>query len=97
MDPANGVVTKEGFTLKYHYVEDICDILVLRQNYDLAVQRNWQPGDRFRAIVGNSWCEGQLEGREPLSAEYPNSMFLGFLIRYFFFPFSLLAKILNIY
>ena len=81
MDPANGVVTKEGFTLKYHYVEDICDILVLRQNYDLAVQRNWQPGDRFRAIIGNSWWEGHLEGREPLSAECPNSMFLGLLIR----------------
>ena len=86
MDPANGQLTGECFTLKYHYVADILDLLVLRQNYDLALQRNWQPGDRFRAIVGNSWWEGHLEAREPLSAECPNSLFLCFLIRYFSFP-----------
>ena len=95
MDPVTGVLTGECFTLKYHDVPDICDILVLRQNYDMALQRNWQPGDRFRAIVGNSWWEGYLEAREPLSAECPNSLFLGFLIRYFFFPF--LSKNVNNY
>ena len=95
VDPVTGVLTGECFTLKYHDVADILDILVLRQNYDLALQRNWQPGDRFRAIVGNSWWEGYLEAREPLSAECPNSLFLCFLIRYFFFHFSLLAEIVN--
>ena len=94
MDPVTGVLTGECFTLKYHDVADILDFLVLRQNYDMALQRNWQPGDRFRAIVGNSWWEGHLEAREPLSAECPNSFFLCFLIRYFFFHFSLLAKII---
>ena len=95
VDPVTGVLTGECFTLKYHDVPDICDILVLRQNYDMALQRNWHPGDRFRAIVGNSWWEGHLEARKPLSAECPNSMFLCFLIRYFFFHFSLLAEIVN--
>ena len=81
VDPVIGVLTTECFTLKYHYVADILDFLVLRQNYDMALQRNWQPGDRFRSIVGNSWWEGQLEAREPLSAECPNSLFLCFRIR----------------
>ena len=92
VDPANGKLTGQYFTLKYHYVADICDILVLRQNYDLALQRNWQPGDRFRAIIGDSWWEGHLEARKPLSAECPNSMFLCFRIRYLLFSFSLFVS-----
>lgn len=83
MDPAGGL-TGESFTLKYHDVADVLDFLVLRQSYELAIQRNWKPGDRFRSIIDDMWWEGQLETREPFNATCPNSMFLCYRIRYDF-------------
>ena len=50
-----GVLIGEPFTLKYHQKAGPLDFLVLRQNYDLSLHRNWQPGERFRAIVGDCW------------------------------------------
>ncbi|XP_057373055.1 bromodomain and WD repeat-containing protein 3-like [Daphnia carinata] len=82
MDPATGVLTGESFTLKYHDVADVLDFLVLRQNYELAIQRNWQPGDRFRSIIDDLWWEGQLETREPFQPQCPDSMFLCYRIRW---------------
>lgn len=84
MDPATGVLTGESFTLKYHDVADVLDFLVLRQNYELAIQRNWQPGDRFRSIIDDLWWEGQLETREPFQPQCPDSMFLCYRIRFVF-------------
>lgn len=81
MDPVTGVLTGESFTLKYHDVEDVLDFLVLRQYYELAIQRNWQPGDRFRCIIDDLWWEGQLVTREPYNAQFPDSMFLCYRIR----------------
>ena len=74
-------LTGESFTLQYHYNADIWDFLVLRQNYDLAIQRNWLPGQRFRSISSNKWWEGNLENRTPICAKYLNSLFLCCLIR----------------
>ena len=54
MDPTSGVLTGESFTLKYCDVENVEDFLVLRQIYDSGLKRNWQPGDRFRSIIGNA-------------------------------------------
>lgn len=84
MDPATGVLTGESFTLKYHDVADVLDFLVLKQNYELAIQRNWQPGDRFRSIIDDLWWEGQLETREPFQPQCPDSMFLCYRIRFVF-------------
>ena len=77
MDPVTG---SDLFTIKYHYGSDILDFLVLRQNYDLAIQRNWRPDDRFRSVIDNSWWEGQLVAIEP-AIPASKSMFLCCCIR----------------
>lgn len=82
MDPATGALTGESFTIKYHDMVDVLDFLVLRQTYELAVQRNWQPGDHFRCIIDDLWWEGQIDSREPYQANYPDSVFLCYKIRY---------------
>lgn len=93
MDPATGVLTGESFTLKYHDVVDVLDFLVLRQYYELAIQRNWQPGDRFRCIIDDLWWEGLLVSREPYNAQYPDSMFLCYRIRFVILYFVLSSMI----
>lgn len=35
----------EHFSLKYHDMPDVIDFLVLRQHYDIAMARNWKPGE----------------------------------------------------
>ena len=77
----NGVLIGEPFTLKYHHDAGPLDFLVLRQNFDLAVQRNWQSGYRFRSFIDDTWKEGRLLAREPLSPKCPSSMFLCCRIR----------------
>ena len=64
-DPETGVLTGKLFPLKFCDVENVKDFLVLRQDYDVALQRKWEPGDPFRSIIGNNWREGQLVAREP--------------------------------
>ena len=59
-DPLTGALTGKSFSLKFCDVENVKDFLVLRQNYDVALQRKWKPGDRFRSIIDNNWWEGQL-------------------------------------
>ena len=76
MDPVTKVSTGQSFTLKYHYCEDIFDILVLRQNFVLARQRDWQPGDRFRSTIGDSWWEGRLGSLKAFNDKRPKSMYL---------------------
>ena len=83
---ANGVLTGESFSLKYGDVEGVLDFLVLRQNYDSAIQRlqnTWKPGDRFRAIIidnddpkkGEMWFEGEFLERKPHYTDRPESNF----------------------
>lgn len=82
MDPASGALTNESFTIKYHDMANVLDFLVLRQTYEAAVERNWQPGDRFRALIDDLWWEGELESREPLNADLPQSMFQCYKVRW---------------
>ena len=82
LDAASGSLTGESFTLKYHDMADVLDFLVLRQTYELAVQRNWKPGDRFRVIIDDMWWEGQLETREPYQPHCPDSNFLCYRVRW---------------
>lgn len=77
-----GNMTGISFKIKYHDMPDVLDFLVLRQTFDLAVQRNWGIGDRFRCMIGDGWWMGQIESRHLLSPEYPNSYFMCFRVRW---------------
>jgi hypothetical protein len=41
---ADGRLTGENFTIKYHDMADVLDFLVLRQTYETALERRWKPG-----------------------------------------------------
>lgn len=77
-----GNMTGTTFKIKYHDMPDVLDFLVLRQTFDLAVQRNWSIGDRFRCMIGDGWWMGQIESRQALSADFPDSYFLCFRVRW---------------
>lgn len=76
------MLTGESFTLKYHDMADVLDFLVLRQTYEIAIQRNWKAGYRFRCIIDDLWWEGQVEVQEPYQPNCPDSMFLCYRIRW---------------
>lgn len=77
-----GNMTGTTFKIKYHDMPDVLDFLVLRQTFDLAVQRNWSIGDRFRCMIGDGWWMGQIESRRALSADFPDSFFMCFRVRW---------------
>ncbi|XP_075144837.1 bromodomain and WD repeat-containing protein [Haematobia irritans] len=78
----DGNMTGTTFKIKYHDMPDVLDFIVLRQTYDLAVQRNWSIGDRFRCMIGDGWWMGQIESRHALSSEFPDSPFMCFRVRW---------------
>ncbi|CAH2062052.1 unnamed protein product, partial [Iphiclides podalirius] len=47
-----------SFTVRYHDMPDVIDFLVLKQQYDAAMERRWGPGDRFRCMIDDSWWTG---------------------------------------
>ncbi|XP_016981436.1 bromodomain and WD repeat-containing protein 3 isoform X1 [Drosophila rhopaloa] len=77
-----GNMTGTSFKIKYHDMPDVLDFLVLRQTFDLAVQRNWSIGDRFRCMIVDGWWMGQIESRHALSADFPDSSFMCFRVRW---------------
>ncbi|XP_011188273.2 bromodomain and WD repeat-containing protein 3 [Zeugodacus cucurbitae] len=77
-----GNMTGTSFKIKYHDMPDVLDFLVLRQTFDLAVQRNWSVGDRFRCMIGDGWWMGQIESRYALSTDFPDSYFMCFRVRW---------------
>ncbi|KAL9871562.1 bromodomain and WD repeat-containing protein 3 isoform X1 [Glossina fuscipes] len=78
----DGNMTGPTFKIKYHDMPDVLDFLVLRQTFDLAVQRNWNLGDRFRCMIGDGWWIGQIESRHALSSDFPDSYFMCFRVRW---------------
>ncbi|XP_026845404.1 bromodomain and WD repeat-containing protein 3 isoform X2 [Drosophila persimilis] len=78
----DGNMTGTSFKIKYHDMPDVLDFLVLRQTFDLAVQRNWSIGDRFRCMIGDGWWMGQIESRHALCADFPDSFFMCFRVRW---------------
>ncbi|KAM7359266.1 bromodomain and WD repeat-containing protein isoform 1-T2 [Cochliomyia hominivorax] len=78
----DGNMTGVTFKIKYHDMPDVLDFIVLRQTYDLAVQRNWTIGDRFRCMIGDGWWMGQIESRHALSQDFPDSPFMCFRVRW---------------
>lgn len=78
----DGNMSGTTFKIKYHDMPDVLDFIVLRQTYDLAVQRNWSIGDRFRCMIGDGWWMGQIESRHALSTDFPESPFMCFRVRW---------------
>lgn len=78
----DSTLTGETFTVKYHDIPDVIDFIVLRQTYEMAVRRLWGPGDRFRCMIDDAWWMGLIETREPLDAEFTNSLFMCFNVRW---------------
>lgn len=78
----DGNLTGRTFTIKYHDMPDVLDFLVLRQTYDMAVSRRWQPGDRFRCMIDDGWWMGAIETRTALSNDFPQSLFMCFHVRW---------------
>lgn len=81
MNP-DGSLTDNSFTIKYHDMPDVLDFLVLKQTFDMAVSRSWEPGDRFRCMIDDGWWMGSIESRTALAPEFPSSMFMCFRIRW---------------
>lgn len=78
----NGQMTNRSFTIKYHDIPDVLDFLVLRQTYDLAVQRNWSPDDRFRCMIDDCWWMGQIQNISPISEEFKDSLFMSCRVKW---------------
>ncbi|CAB0011603.1 unnamed protein product, partial [Nesidiocoris tenuis] len=73
----NGKLTSDRFTIKYHDIPDVIDFFVLKQTYDIAMERQWKVGDRFRSMIDDGWWWGTIESRTR-----SNSMFLGYSIKW---------------
>ncbi|XP_027271485.1 bromodomain and WD repeat-containing protein 1 isoform X3 [Cricetulus griseus] len=82
IDPATGRLTDKSFSIRYHDMPDVIDFLVLRQFYDEARQRNWQPCDRFRSIIDDAWWFGTVLSQEPYQPQYPDSHFQCYAVRW---------------
>ncbi|XP_015744769.1 bromodomain and WD repeat-containing protein 1 isoform X2 [Python bivittatus] len=82
MDHVTGQLQDKSFSLKYHDMPDVIDFLVLRQFYDEARQRNWQPCDRFRSIIDDAWWFGTVLSQEPYQPQYPDSPFQCYSVKW---------------
>ncbi|XP_032791924.2 uncharacterized protein LOC116928899 isoform X2 [Daphnia magna] len=87
LEPKNGALTRKTFVIKYHDMEEVPDFLVLKQDYDAAITRQWNSSQRFRSLLNDHsgvqmWWEGQFMKREPFNPEIPESMFLCYLVRW---------------
>ncbi|KAG2457318.1 BRWD1 protein, partial [Polypterus senegalus] len=68
--------------LQYHDMPDVIDFIVLRQCYEEARHRNWQPNNRFRSVIDDAWWFGTLLCQEPYQADYPDSHFQCYKVRW---------------
>ncbi|XP_061072702.1 bromodomain and WD repeat-containing protein 3 isoform X2 [Conger conger] len=80
IDPGTGRLSDKSFSLKYHDMPDVIDFLVLKQSYDEARQRVWQPNDRFRSVIDDAWWFGSILRQEPYQLAYPDSLFQCFKV-----------------
>ncbi|CAL1571939.1 unnamed protein product [Knipowitschia caucasica] len=82
IETGSGKITDKSFSIKYHDMPDVIDFLVLKQSYDEALRRNWQPNDRFRSVIDDAWWFGTIVCQEPYQPEYPDSLFQCFKVRW---------------
>ncbi|XP_052866159.1 bromodomain and WD repeat-containing protein 3 [Anopheles cruzii] len=79
----DGELTDRSFAIKYHDMPDVLDFLVLKQTFDTSmIGRTWGPGDRFRCMIEDVWWTGQIESRNQLSGDFPDSPFMCFRVRW---------------
>ncbi|XP_045621318.2 bromodomain and WD repeat-containing protein 3 isoform X2 [Procambarus clarkii] len=76
LEVGKGKLTTDSFTIKYHDMPDVLDFLILKATYDVAVRRQWRPGDRFRCIIDDAWWLGTVESQESHLPEFQDSMFM---------------------
>ncbi|KAM6946356.1 bromodomain and WD repeat-containing protein 3-like [Aplochiton taeniatus] len=82
IDHGTGKTTDKSFSVKYHDMPDVIDFLVLRQSYEEARSRVWQPNDRFRSVIDDAWWFGTIVCQEPYQPQYPDSHFQCFKVRW---------------
>ncbi|XP_059154571.1 bromodomain and WD repeat-containing protein 3-like [Physella acuta] len=82
MDPNSGRLTGKSFTIKYHDMPDVIDFLVLKQHYDISVERGWKPGMRFRSMIDDQWWMGAIKSQEPLYPEFPDCLYQCFNVQW---------------
>ncbi|XP_066999443.2 bromodomain and WD repeat-containing protein 3 [Anabrus simplex] len=79
---ADGRLTGDNFTIKYHDMADVLDFLVLRQIYLTGTARSWKVGDRFRCMIDDCWWMGRIESQAPFEPEFPHSPFMCYRVRW---------------
>ena len=72
----------DAFWIRYHDTSDVIDFLVLHQIFQTARERDWKPNDRFRSIIEDQWWLGTITAHEPIQAEFPDSMFQCFKVKW---------------
>uniref|UniRef100_A0A674BCI1 Bromodomain and WD repeat domain containing 1 n=1 Tax=Salmo trutta TaxID=8032 RepID=A0A674BCI1_SALTR len=89
IDHGTRKITDKSFYVKYHDMPDVIDFLVLRQSYDEARSRVWQPSkltihlsSGFRSVIDDAWWFGIIVCQEPYQPEYPDSHFQCFKVRW---------------
>ncbi|XP_028656036.2 bromodomain and WD repeat-containing protein 3 isoform X1 [Erpetoichthys calabaricus] len=82
IDHGTGKDSDRFFFVTYHDMPDVIDFIVLRQCYEEARHRNWQPNNRFRSVIDDAWWFGTLLCQEPYQAEYPDSHFQCYKVRW---------------
>ncbi|XP_005104695.1 bromodomain and WD repeat-containing protein 3 [Aplysia californica] len=82
IDTNTGKLTGKSFTIKYHDMPDVIDFLVLKQHYDISVERGWKPGTKFRSMIDDQWWIGVIRSQEPLDLDFPDSLYQCFNVHW---------------
>ncbi|CAG0900264.1 unnamed protein product [Cyprideis torosa] len=77
-----GRATGQEFSIRYHDVPGLLDFLILKQQYDYAMEREWSPGDVFRCLMEGEWYVGEVVYKTPLDGNEPDSPFLCYKVRW---------------
>ncbi|KAK2154938.1 hypothetical protein LSH36_253g03021 [Paralvinella palmiformis] len=82
IDPETHKQTGGKFSVKYHDMADVIDFIILKQNHDIAINRNWKVGDRFRSLIDDAWWMGVIESKTAFEESHPDSMFQCFTVHW---------------
>ncbi|KAK7108775.1 PH-interacting protein-like [Littorina saxatilis] len=77
-----GKMSGGNFTIRYHDMPDVIDFLVLKQHFEIAYERHWKPGARFRSMIDDQWWMGKIESQSPLNRMFTDSLFQCFVVNW---------------